>query len=99
VLGGLTGWRVLSRSDAGRRRGLINAAVSYAALGVASPAFASSSVLVQKSRDALRIFGAGNERKCQVGLRAMGWQAVAQIWAIGLVAIAVLFFLFTKDDP
>jgi len=30
---------------------------------------------------------------------AMGWTAVAQIWAVGLGIMAVLFFLFAKDDP
>ncbi|MFN8704397.1 MAG: nitrate/nitrite transporter [Rhodospirillales bacterium] len=30
---------------------------------------------------------------------AYGWQTVAQIWAAALLAMAVVFFLFTKDDP
>ena len=30
---------------------------------------------------------------------AMGWQAVAQIWAVGLIVTSVLFLLFTKEDP
>lgn len=30
---------------------------------------------------------------------AFGWQAVAQVWAVGLLAVAVLFWLFTKEDP
>ena len=30
---------------------------------------------------------------------AFGWQAVAQIWAGALALVAVLFFLFAKDDP
>jgi len=30
---------------------------------------------------------------------AMGWHAVALIWASVLAATAVLFFLFAKDDP
>lgn len=30
---------------------------------------------------------------------ALGWQAVAQLWAAALAAAAVLFFLFAKDDP
>ncbi|MEQ1812036.1 MAG: MFS transporter, partial [Terricaulis sp.] len=59
----------------------------------------------EKQGTALGIFGAGNVGAAVTKfvapfvLIAMGWQAVAQIWAIGLVAIAVLFFLFTKDDP
>jgi NNP family nitrate/nitrite transporter-like MFS transporter len=30
---------------------------------------------------------------------AYGWHGVARFWAIGLAITAVLFFLFTKDDP
>ena len=30
---------------------------------------------------------------------AYGWQGVAQIWAAGIAAMGVLFFLFAKDDP
>src|SRR5262245_6148722 len=32
-------------------------------------------------------------------LVAYGWQAVAQVWAIGLAVVAVVFWLTTKDDP
>ncbi len=32
-------------------------------------------------------------------LVALGWQAVAQIWAAALALTAVLFFVLTKDDP
>ncbi len=32
-------------------------------------------------------------------LVAFGWQMVAQVWAAALVVMAVLFFVFTKDDP
>ncbi len=59
----------------------------------------------EKQGTALGIFGAGNVGAAVTKfvapfvLIAMGWQAVAQIWAVGLVAMAVLFFLFTKDDP
>jgi len=60
---------------------------------------------VEKQGTALGIFGAGNvgaavtKFAAPFVLIAMGWEAVAQIWAAGLVVIAVLFFLFTKDDP
>ncbi len=30
---------------------------------------------------------------------AMGWTAVARIWAVALAITAVLFFLFARDDP
>ncbi|GAA6211958.1 nitrate/nitrite transporter [Hyphomicrobiales bacterium 4NK60-0047b] len=56
---------------------------------------------------ALGIFGAGNVGAAvtnfgaPVLLVAMGneWQAVAQIYAIVVAVTAILFFLFTKDDP
>jgi NNP family nitrate/nitrite transporter-like MFS transporter len=59
----------------------------------------------EKQGTALGIFGAGNVGAAVTKfiapfvLIAVGWQAVAQIWAVGLVIVAVLFFLFTKDDP
>lgn len=30
---------------------------------------------------------------------AYGWHAVAQIWAVSLVVMAILFLIFTKDEP
>ena len=30
---------------------------------------------------------------------AYGWKTVALVWAVGLALMAVIFFLFTKDDP
>jgi len=30
---------------------------------------------------------------------AYGWHAVAQIWAIALVVLALVFWIFTKDEP
>jgi NNP family nitrate/nitrite transporter-like MFS transporter len=59
----------------------------------------------EKQGTALGIFGAGNVGSAvtkflaPVVLVSMGWEAVAQIWAVGLVVMAVAFFLFTKDDP
>ena len=58
-----------------------------------------------KQGTALGIFGAGNvgaavtKFLAPVVMVAMGWQAVAQLWAVGLVVMAVIFFAFTKDDP
>jgi MFS transporter, NNP family, nitrate/nitrite transporter len=60
-----------------------------------------------KSRQgtALGIFGAGNVGSAVTKflapfvMVAMGWQAVAQIWAAGLVAMAVIFLALTREDP
>jgi NNP family nitrate/nitrite transporter-like MFS transporter len=54
---------------------------------------------------ALGIFGAGNvgaavtKFAAPFVMLAFGWTAVAQIWAAALAVIAVIFFLFTRDDP
>jgi NNP family nitrate/nitrite transporter-like MFS transporter len=59
----------------------------------------------EKQGTALGIFGAGNVGSAvtkflaPVVMVAMGWEAVAQIWALGLVVMALVFFFFTKDDP
>jgi len=54
---------------------------------------------------ALGIFGAGNvgaavtKFAAPVIMIAYGWHAVALVWAAVLAVTAVIFFLFTKDDP
>ena len=54
---------------------------------------------------ALGIFGAGNVGAAVTKfiapfvMVAAGWQAVAQVWAVGLVVMAVLFLALTKEDP
>jgi NNP family nitrate/nitrite transporter-like MFS transporter len=54
---------------------------------------------------ALGIFGTGNVGAAVTTFLApfllvsAGWQAVAQVWAIGLIIIAVVFLLLTKEDP
>lgn len=59
----------------------------------------------EKQGTALGIFGAGNVGSAvtkflaPVVMVSLGWQAVAQIWAVGLAVTAVLFFALTKDDP
>jgi NNP family nitrate/nitrite transporter-like MFS transporter len=59
----------------------------------------------EKQGTALGIFGAGNvgaavtKFLAPLVMVALGWQAVAQIWALALVVMAVAFFVFTKDDP
>jgi NNP family nitrate/nitrite transporter-like MFS transporter len=80
-------------------------------VGIAGGSFAVGITYVSKfypqkqQGTALGIFGAGNvgaavtKFAAPVVLAAMGWEAVAQIWAAGLVVMAVVFFLTTKDDP
>jgi|LNFM01.1.fsa_nt_gb NNP family nitrate/nitrite transporter-like MFS transporter len=59
----------------------------------------------EKQGTALGIFGAGNvgaavtKFAAPVIMVAYGWKSVALIWAAALAAIAVIFFLFAKDDP
>ena len=59
----------------------------------------------EKQGTALGIFGAGNVGSAVTKflapfvMVAMGWQAVAQIWAGALLVTAVLFLLLTKEDP
>lgn len=54
---------------------------------------------------ALGIFGAGNVGAAVTKflapfvLIAWGWQAVAQVWALGLGVTAVVFWFTTTDDP
>jgi NNP family nitrate/nitrite transporter-like MFS transporter len=54
---------------------------------------------------ALGIFGSGNVGAAVTKfvapfvMVAMGWQAVAQIWAGALLLMAVLFLLLTREDP
>ena len=85
----------------------------FAALGVgmAGGAFSVGVTYVskfypqEKQGAALGIFGAGNVGAAVTKflapfvMVAAGWQAVAQIWAGGLAAMAVIFLLLTKEDP
>jgi NNP family nitrate/nitrite transporter-like MFS transporter len=80
-------------------------------VGIAGGSFAVGIAYVskwypkEKQGTALGIFGAGNvgaavtKFLAPVVMVALGWQAVAQIWAAGLVVMAVVFFVMTKDDP
>ncbi|MBI1219992.1 MAG: MFS transporter [Rhodobacteraceae bacterium] len=58
-----------------------------------------------KQGTALGIFGAGNVGAAVTTfvapfvMVAYGWHGVAHIWATALAVMAVLFFLFAKDDP
>lgn len=59
----------------------------------------------EKQGTALGIFGAGNvgaavtKFLAPMVMVAFGWQAVAQIWAVGLLVMTVLFLVSTKEDP
>jgi len=59
----------------------------------------------EKQGTALGIFGAGNVGAAVTKfgapfvMVAFGWEAVANIWALALAAIAIIFFIFAKDDP
>ena len=59
----------------------------------------------EKQGTALGIFGAGNvgaavtKFVAPVIMVAYGWKTVALVWAAALAVTAVIFFLFTKDDP
>ena len=59
----------------------------------------------ERQGTALGIFGAGNVGSAVTKfvapfvMVAMGWEAVAQIWAAVLAIMAVIFLLLTREDP
>ncbi len=59
----------------------------------------------ERQGTALGIFGAGNVGSAVTKflapavMVALGWQAVAYLWAAALAVTAVLFWVVTKDDP
>src|SRR5690554_2241277 len=80
-------------------------------VGIAGGAFSAGVTYVSKfypgtrQGTALGIFGAGNVGSAVTKflapfvMVALGWEAVAQIWAGALLLLAVLFLLFTREDP
>lgn len=80
-------------------------------VGVAGGSFAVGVSYVSKwfpaskQGTALGVFGAGNVGAAVTKLLApmvmvaAGWIVVAKVWAVGLAVAAVIFYLFTKDDP
>lgn len=60
---------------------------------------------VEKQGTALGIFGAGNvgaavtKLLAPVIMVAYGWETVANLWALGLVVMAAIFWFATEDDP
>lgn len=59
----------------------------------------------QRQGTALGVFGAGNVGSAVTKfvapfvMVAMGWEAVAQIWAAALLVMAIIFLLLTREDP
>ncbi|UEM05785.1 NarK/NasA family nitrate transporter [Skermanella rosea] len=59
----------------------------------------------EKQGTALGIFGMGNvgaavtKFAAPFVMVAFGWEAVAQVWAAGLLVMAALFWFMTEDDP
>lgn len=59
----------------------------------------------EKQGTALGIFGMGNigaavtKFAAPFVMVAYGWEMVAQIWASGLLLMALIFWLFSKDEP
>jgi NNP family nitrate/nitrite transporter-like MFS transporter len=80
-------------------------------VGIAGGSFAVGIAYVSKwypkdkQGTALGIFGAGNVGAAVTKflapfvMVAFGWKAVAQVWAVGLILMAIVFYFGTKDDP
>ncbi|MGO9942434.1 MAG: nitrate/nitrite transporter [Rhodoblastus sp.] len=80
-------------------------------VGIAGGSFAVGVAYVSrwyeagKQGTALGIFGAGNvgaavTKFCAPFVMiAMGWKGVADVWAVALAAMAVVFWFTTKEDP
>jgi NNP family nitrate/nitrite transporter-like MFS transporter len=85
--------------------------VAALGVGIAGGSFAVGIAYVSrwyptsKQGTALGIFGAGNVGAAVTKflapfvLVAYGWHAVAQIWAVGIALMAVIFWFTTRDDP
>tara|TARA_R110002072_G_scaffold1114_3_gene9310 strand:+ start:5443 stop:8175 length:2733 start_codon:yes stop_codon:yes gene_type:complete len=85
--------------------------VAALGIGLAGGSFIIGVAYVSRFYDAghqgtaLGIFGAGNVGAAVTKfvapfvMVAYGWQGVAHVWAIGLAIMAVVFFVFAKDDP
>lgn len=80
-------------------------------VGLAGGSFAVGIAYVSKfypkerQGTALGIFGAGNVGSAVTKflapfvLVAFGWEMVAQVWAVGLLVVAAVFWFTTEDDP
>jgi NNP family nitrate/nitrite transporter-like MFS transporter len=79
-------------------------------MGLAGGSFAAGVAYVarwfpkERTGTALGIFGMGTFGSAitnfsSFAMVALGWVAVARIWAVALAAVAAAFYLLTKDDP
>ena len=79
-------------------------------MGVAGGGFAAGVAYVarwfpkERTGTALGIFGMGTFGSAITNFSsflmvALGWMTIARIWALALAAIALGFYLFTRDDP
>src|SRR5690606_32890409 len=80
-------------------------------IGIAGGSFAVGVAYVAKwysterQGTALGIFGAGNVGAAITNftapflMTAYGWKAVANIWALAIALMAIIFWFFTKDEP
>jgi NNP family nitrate/nitrite transporter-like MFS transporter len=85
--------------------------VAALGVGIAGGSFAVGIAYVsrwypaQKQGTALGIFGAGNVGAAVTKfcapfvLVAYGWQTTAQVWAVAIAIMGVVFWIFTKEDP
>ncbi len=85
--------------------------VAALGVGIAGGSFAVGIAYVsrwypaQKQGTALGIFGAGNVGAAVTKfcapfvLVAYGWQNTAQVWAVAIAIMGVVFWIFTKEDP
>jgi NNP family nitrate/nitrite transporter-like MFS transporter len=84
--------------------------VSALFMGVAGGSFAAGVAYIarwypkERTGTALGIFGMGTlgaaiTNAASFLMVALGWIAVARMWAAALAAVAVAFYLFTRDDP
>ncbi|MFA6229780.1 MAG: nitrate/nitrite transporter [Rhodanobacter sp.] len=68
-------------------------------------AYVASWFPARRQGTALGIFGAGNVGAAVTSLLAptvmvaYGWMAVARTWSVGLAVAAVIFYVFSKEDP
>ncbi len=89
----------------------IMALIAALGVGLAGGSFAVGVAYVskwypqEKQGTALGIFGVGNIGSAVTSfgapfvLVAFGWEAVAQVWALALLVMAVTFWLVSEDDP
>ena len=68
-------------------------------------AYVSKWYPIEQQGTALGIFGAGNVGAAVTKfvapfiMVAYGWKAVANVWALAIAVMAIVFWLATKDDP